>query len=93
MPLIRQHVGIYAYTREALRQWVTWPPHPLELIERLEQLRPLAHGLSIGVADVTAVDAGIDTEADLAHANARWETHYPAATPPTTPLTLSREIT
>ena len=92
-PLVRQHVGLYAYTREALRQWVTWPPHPLELIERLEQLRPLAHGLNIGVADVSAVEGGIDTEADLAHANARWSTYYPSPTPPTTPLTLSREIT
>ena len=72
---------------------VTWLPHPLELIERLEQLRPLAHGLSIGVADVTAVEGGIDTEADLARANAHWATYYPAATPPTTLLTLGREIT
>jgi 3-deoxy-manno-octulosonate cytidylyltransferase (CMP-KDO synthetase) len=72
--LVRQHVGVYAYEREALRQWVGWPPHPLELVERLEQLRPLAHGLAIGVADVTAVDGGIDTEEDLIRANARWTT-------------------
>lgn len=71
-PLVRQHVGVYAYTRDALQQWVTWPPHPLELVERLEQLRPLAHGLAIGVADVPAAEGGIDTEDDLRRANARW---------------------
>lgn len=70
--LIRQHVGVYAYTRAALAQWVGWPPHPLEQIERLEQLRPLAHGLPIGVADVPAAEGGIDTEEDLERANARW---------------------
>ncbi|QJR35076.1 3-deoxy-manno-octulosonate cytidylyltransferase [Gemmatimonas groenlandica] len=70
--LARQHVGVYAYTREALRSWVGWAPHPLELVERLEQLRPLAHGLAIGVADVPAAEGGIDTEDDLERANLRW---------------------
>ena len=72
--LARQHVGVYAYTREALRAWVAWEPHPLELVERLEQLRPLAHGLAIGVAMVPAAEGGIDTEDDLMRANARWST-------------------
>lgn len=70
---VRQHVGVYVYTREALARWVTLPPHPLELIERLEQLRPLADGLAMGVALVDeAAAGGIDTEADLERANARW---------------------
>ncbi len=64
--LARQHVGVYAYTREALAQWVSWAPHPLERVERLEQLRPLAHGVSMGVALVEpALFGGIDTAADL----------------------------
>ncbi|WP_396204609.1 3-deoxy-manno-octulosonate cytidylyltransferase [Gemmatimonas sp.] len=71
-PLVHQHIGVYAYTRQALQQWVQWSPHPLELVERLEQLRPLAHGLSIGVAHVPAAEGGIDTEDDLRRANARW---------------------
>ncbi len=70
--LCRQHVGVYAYTPSALAQWVGWAPHPLELVERLEQLRPLAHGLTIGVAGVAASLAGIDTEDDLLEANRRW---------------------
>lgn len=72
-PLVRQHVGVYAYTRTALQQWVQWAPHPLELVERLEQLRPLAHGVAIGVAHVPSAEGGIDTEEDLQRANARWD--------------------
>jgi 3-deoxy-manno-octulosonate cytidylyltransferase (CMP-KDO synthetase) len=47
-------------------------PHPLELVERLEQLRPLAHDIPIGVAHVPFAEGGIDTEADLLRANQRW---------------------
>ena len=69
----RQHIGVYVYTRDALAAWVALPPHPLEHIERLEQLRPLAAGLAMGVATVTEIPInGVDTEDDLARANARW---------------------
>jgi 3-deoxy-manno-octulosonate cytidylyltransferase (CMP-KDO synthetase) len=68
-----QHIGVYAYTREALARWVSLPPHPLEIIERLEQLRPLAAGCAIGVALVQGPERrGIDTESDLAQANSEW---------------------
>ena len=54
---------------------VALPVHPLEKIERLEQLRPLAHGMRIGVAILdVAARSGIDTEADLEHANSLWAT-------------------
>jgi len=69
-----QHIGVYAYTRDALAQWASLPPHPLELIERLEQLRPLAAGVPIGVAITNdRAAAGIDTEEDLLSANECWE--------------------
>jgi 3-deoxy-manno-octulosonate cytidylyltransferase (CMP-KDO synthetase) len=72
-PLVRQHLGVYVYRVEALRRWVALPPHPLELVERLEQLRPLAAGLAIGVADAPPpFFGGIDTEADLLRANDAW---------------------
>ena len=68
-----QHIGVYAYTMDALARWVSLPPHPLERIERLEQLRPLAAGLSIGVAVIAGPwRSGIDTETDLARANTEW---------------------
>jgi 3-deoxy-manno-octulosonate cytidylyltransferase (CMP-KDO synthetase) len=69
----RQHIGVYAYTRDALAAWVALPQHPLERVERLEQLRPLAAGYAMGVAAVSELPiGGVDTEEDLARANARW---------------------
>jgi 3-deoxy-manno-octulosonate cytidylyltransferase (CMP-KDO synthetase) len=63
-PFLR-HIGIYAYTRDALRDWVALAPSQLERLELLEQLRPLEAGLRIGVAIVGAADAGVDTAADV----------------------------
>jgi len=64
-----QHVGVYAYTREALLQWVRLPPVPHETWERLEQLRPLLHGIPIGVSLFDAPAApGVDTADDLRYA-------------------------
>ena len=72
---VLHHVGVYAYTPEALASWVALPVHPLERIERLEQLRPLAHGMRIGVATLdVAARSGIDTEADLEQAKSLWPT-------------------
>jgi 3-deoxy-manno-octulosonate cytidylyltransferase (CMP-KDO synthetase) len=69
-----QHIGVYAYSRDALERWVSLPPHALEVTERLEQLRPLAAGIPIGVAIANEPPAaGIDTEDDLSRANARWD--------------------
>lgn len=68
-----QHIGVYAYTMEALACWVALPPHPLEQVERLEQLRPLAAGLAMGIARTAGpLAGGIDTEDDLRRADAAW---------------------
>jgi len=80
-PLVLQHLGIYAYKRAALEQWVSLPEHPLERVERLEQLRPLAAGLAMGVATIdTPPLVGVDTEDDLARANQRWADLYAGQT-------------
>jgi 3-deoxy-manno-octulosonate cytidylyltransferase (CMP-KDO synthetase) len=72
--LVWQHIGVYAYHWSALQNWVSLPQAPLEHVERLEQLRPLAAGVPIGVALIDeAVVRGIDTEEDLARANREWE--------------------
>jgi len=71
--LVLQHMGIYAARRDALTRWVALPPHPLELVERLEQLRALAAGLAMGVAVVDAPSWGeVNTEDDLIRANTHW---------------------
>ena len=71
-----QHLGIYAYTRAALDRWVSLPPCPAEQAERLEQLRALHHGLTIGVArlDEPALP-GVDTADDLRRAEAHWHAY------------------
>jgi 3-deoxy-manno-octulosonate cytidylyltransferase (CMP-KDO synthetase) len=72
---VLHHVGVYAYTPDSLARWVALPTHSLEQIERLEQLRPLAAGMRMGVAVVQGpLRAGIDTEADLERANNEWLT-------------------
>ncbi|MEK0430696.1 MAG: hypothetical protein RL139_500 [Gemmatimonadota bacterium] len=71
--LVLQHMGIYAARRDALARWVALPPHPLELVEKLEQLRALAAGLAMGVAVVDAPSWGeVNTEDDLHRANTHW---------------------
>lgn len=63
-PFMR-HIGIYAYTRDALHDWVALAPSQLERLEQLEQLRPVEAGLRIGVAIVGSADPGVDTAADV----------------------------
>lgn len=75
--LVRLHIGVYACRRDALLAWVGLPPHDLERVERLEQLRPLAAGLAMGVHVLdTPPPGGVDTEDDLSRANALWDDFY-----------------
>ncbi|MBI1262070.1 MAG: 3-deoxy-manno-octulosonate cytidylyltransferase [Rhizobiales bacterium] len=64
------HIGLYGYRRSALARFVQLPPSPLELREKLEQLRALEAGMSIEVALVDTVPLGVDTPADLEKARA-----------------------
>ena len=63
-----QHLGIYAYKAETLRQIATMQPTALELAESLEQLRWIENGLAIRMAIVEADSLAIDSPADLAKA-------------------------
>ncbi len=66
-----QHLGVYAFRPAALARWMALPPTEAEQAEKLEQLRPLGHGLSIGVACLAEPALpGIDTEDDLKRAEA-----------------------
>jgi 3-deoxy-manno-octulosonate cytidylyltransferase (CMP-KDO synthetase) len=56
------HLGIYAYRRDFLLHFASWKPTPLEMTEKLEQLRAIEHGCSIFVMPVERATHGIDTE-------------------------------
>lgn len=62
------HIGIYSYTREALKRFVELPPAGLEIRERLEQLRALSAGMRITAGLVDSIPFGVDTPADLERA-------------------------
>ena len=64
------HIGLYAYRRDALARFVSLPASPLEIRERLEQLRALEAGMRIDAALVDTVPLGVDTPADLERARA-----------------------
>ena len=57
-------MGIYAYRRRFLLDFVQWKPTPLEKLEKLEQLRALEHGAKIRVLMTESTGPGIDTPED-----------------------------
>lgn len=63
---IKRHVGIYAYKKQALDEFITYPEGQLEALEKLEQLRFMENGHTI-VAEKAQLDIpiGVDTEEDL----------------------------
>jgi 3-deoxy-manno-octulosonate cytidylyltransferase (CMP-KDO synthetase) len=65
-PLFYQHLGIYAYRRDALLEFAALPPSSIENAEKLEQLRVLQAGHAIYVGVVEQASSGIDTPADYA---------------------------
>ena len=60
-----QHLGIYAYRSGVLQALVKLPPAPLELAEKLEQLRALQNGIAIQVLPTSLETVGVDTPEDL----------------------------
>ena len=65
-----EHIGLYAYRREALERFVGLPRGVLELRERLEQLRALEAGMRISVSliETSRLGVQVDTPADLERA-------------------------
>jgi len=61
-----KHIGLYAYRRDTLIELAKLPPTPLELSEKLEQLRALENGYRIAVPTTDRSPIGVDTPADLA---------------------------
>ena len=67
-----RHIGIYGYTMETLSRITQLPEHQLERMEKLEQLRWLAHGESIICPCVEPSPRGVDTPEDLEEAKALY---------------------
>ena len=61
-----RHVGVYAYRRETIQQFVSLPQSPLELAESLEQLRALQNGIPIAVVRTARPHLGVDRPEDVA---------------------------
>ncbi len=71
------HIGVYAYRRAALKRFVSLPPSPLEVRERLEQLRAIEAGLRIDATVVDDVPFGVDTPQQLEEARALLTSRKP----------------
>jgi 3-deoxy-manno-octulosonate cytidylyltransferase (CMP-KDO synthetase) len=68
-----KHIGLYAYRRDVLALFHTWPPSNLEIAESLEQLRFLHNGVPIHVLKTEFNTIGVDTAEDLERARAVLE--------------------
>jgi len=66
----RQHIGVYAFRKQALLDFYSLPMQSLEASEKLEQLRYLEFGKRIKMVETTHVGIGIDTPEDLEKARA-----------------------
>jgi 3-deoxy-manno-octulosonate cytidylyltransferase (CMP-KDO synthetase) len=64
-PRYYKHLGLYAYRKAALDQFVALPESRLEKSERLEQLRFLENGFAIYIAETPHDSVGVDTEEDF----------------------------
>jgi 3-deoxy-manno-octulosonate cytidylyltransferase (CMP-KDO synthetase) len=60
-----RHIGAYAFRRDALARFTRLPRTPLEISERLEQLRALEHGFKIAVVETDRETVGVDVPADI----------------------------
>lgn len=76
-PTYYLHLGIYAYRRDFLLKFASWPPTTLEQTEKLEQLRALEHGRSIYVMTVNRATHGVDTAEQYADFVNRYRTRNP----------------
>lgn len=63
-----RHIGVYAYRKQALLQFVALPVGTLEQAEKLEQLRALENGIPIRMAATQYQGLGVDTPQDLERA-------------------------
>lgn len=71
-----RHIGLYAYRVDTLSKLTNFPEHPIESLEKLEQLRALANGVKIVIEEACInPEHGIDTEEDLERIRNLLEPH------------------
>jgi 3-deoxy-D-manno-octulosonate cytidylyltransferase len=68
LPDYFEHIGVYAFRKEALIRFTQWPQAKIEMVEKLEQLRYLHNGVRIRMIETNEVSVKIDVPEDLANA-------------------------
>jgi 3-deoxy-D-manno-octulosonate cytidylyltransferase len=63
-----EHIGVYAFRKQALMNFTKWPVSPLEATEKIECLRYLEHGIALKMVLTEYMGVEIDTEEDLRRA-------------------------
>ncbi|MDR3713452.1 MAG: 3-deoxy-manno-octulosonate cytidylyltransferase [Puia sp.] len=63
-----EHIGVYAFRKEALLQFTNWPVSPLESVEKIECLRYLENGVAMKMVITQYMGVEIDTPEDLERA-------------------------
>jgi 3-deoxy-manno-octulosonate cytidylyltransferase (CMP-KDO synthetase) len=67
---VLRHIGLYGFQKQALLDFASWPETDLERAEALEQLRALAHGMSLQVLPAAGESVAVDVPADVPRAEA-----------------------
>jgi 3-deoxy-manno-octulosonate cytidylyltransferase (CMP-KDO synthetase) len=70
LPTYYEHIGVYAFRKQALIDFTNWPMTPLEAAEKIECLRYLEHGIPLKMVVTTYMGVEIDTPEDLVKAAA-----------------------
>ena len=69
-PVYYEHIGVYAFRKEALMNFTNWPMTPLEAAEKIECLRYLENGVTLKMVVTEYMGVEIDTTEDLVRATA-----------------------
>jgi 3-deoxy-manno-octulosonate cytidylyltransferase (CMP-KDO synthetase) len=68
-PVYYEHIGVYAFRKQALMQFTKWEVTPLEAAEKIECLRYLEHGIPLKMVVTDYMGVEIDTPGDMEKAN------------------------
>lgn len=67
-PVYYEHIGVYAFRKQALLEFTNWPVSPLEAVEKIECLRYLENGMPMRMVVTNYMGIEIDTPEDLERA-------------------------